>query len=112
GRFVKSSFSSVPYPGLPENEDLTMRLAEQVGIEVPLHGMIYAADKTLSYFIKRFDRAGRSGKLAVEDFAQLSGASRDTKYESSMEKVARVIEEFCTFPALEKVKLFRLTIFN
>ena len=29
-----------------------------------------------------------------------------------MEKVARVIEEFCTFPAIEKIKLFRLTLFN
>ena len=59
-------------------------------------------------FIKRFDRIGRNKKLAVEDFAQLFGLSRETKYDASMEKVAAVIEKYCTFPALEKIKLFRL----
>ena len=29
-----------------------------------------------------------------------------------MEKLVEVIEQFCTFPALEKVKLFRLVLFN
>jgi serine/threonine-protein kinase HipA len=29
-----------------------------------------------------------------------------------MEKLADVIEQFCTFPALEKEKLFRLILFN
>ena len=35
-------------------------------------------------------------KLAVEDFAQLSGMSRETKYNSSMEKVAGIIEKVGT----------------
>ena len=100
------------YPELPQNEDLTMRLASSAGIEVPLHGLIYSNDGSLTYIIKRFDRSGRSGKLHVEDFAQLSGRTRDTKYDSSMEQVASVIDRFMTFPAIEKVKLFRLTVFN
>jgi serine/threonine-protein kinase HipA len=100
------------YPELPENEDLTMRMAAIAGLEVPLHGMVYAKDGSLTYFVKRFDRAGRKGKLAMEDFAQLQGKSRDTKYDSSMEQVARTIEEFCTFPMVEKARLFRLTLFN
>jgi serine/threonine-protein kinase HipA len=29
-----------------------------------------------------------------------------------MEKVATIIEKYCTFPAIEKVKLFKLTLFN
>jgi len=53
-----------------------------------------------------------SVKLSVEDFAQLSGARRETKYDSSMEKVAAVIEQFCTFPALERVKLIERTLFS
>lgn len=95
-----------------ENEDLTMRLARSSGIDVPLSGMIYTKDGTLSYFIRRFDRTPRHTRLPAEDFAQLSGHSRETKYDSSMEKVASVIEKFCTFPAVEKARLFRLTIFN
>lgn len=100
------------YPELPENEDLSMKMANIAGIDTPFHGLIYAKDKTMTYFIKRFDRIGRNKKLSVEDFAQLTGNSRDTKYESSMEKVAAVIDRFCTFPAIEKIKLFRLTLFN
>lgn len=99
------------YPQLPENEDLTMRFAETVGIEVPLHGLIYCRDGSFSYIIRRFDRRGKSGKLAVEDFAQLSGMDRETKYNFSMEKLIPILD-FCTFPAIERAGLFRRCIFN
>ena len=88
-----------------------MRMARAVGIEVPTHGLLRAIDDSLTYFIRRFDRQGR-GRLPVEDFAQLSGADRDTKYDSSMEKVAAVVDAFCTFPAIERVKLFERTLFS
>ena len=100
------------YPEMPENEDLTMRLASEIGLDVPLHGLIWSKDRTLTYFIKRFDRRGQNDKVPVEDFAQLSGMSRDTKYDYSMEKVVSVIDDFCTFPSIEKVTLFKLVIFN
>ena len=99
------------YREVPENEDLTMRLANLAGIEVPLHGLLYGRNKELTYFIRRFDRMGRNSKIHVEDFAQLAELSRDTKYRSSMEKVTALIEKYCTFPAVEKLKLFRLTLF-
>jgi len=99
------------YQEVPENEDLTMRLASLAGIEVPLHGLLYGLDGAMTYFVKRFDRSGRNDKLHVEDFAQLCGQTRDTKYRSSMEQVAGLIETYCTFPAVEKLKLFRLTMF-
>lgn len=97
---------------LPQNEDLTMRLAALVGIEVPLHGLIYCIDGSLTYFIKRFDRKGHKQKVAVEDFSQLLQYDRETKYNSSMEQVIKVIDKHCTFPLQEKLKLFRLTLFN
>lgn len=100
------------YVQVPENEDLTMRLAALSGIKVPLHGLLYGQNGEMTYFIKRFDRVGRKGKYHVEDFAQLSGRNRETKYHSSMEQVANLIESFCTFPAVEKVKLLRLTLFS
>lgn len=96
---------------LPENEAITMHLASAVGIDIPFHGMIYAKDGTLTYFIKRFDRQGYR-KRALEDFAQLAGLSRVTKYNYSMEKLVPILEQHCTFPQLEKLKLFRLTLFN
>lgn len=111
GEFIMKP-QSVDYTELPQNEDVSMRLAAMVDIETPLHGLIYSKDNSLTYFIKRYDRIGKKQKRAVEDFAQLSGNTRDTKYRSSMENVAKLIEQFCTFPVIEKVKLFRLTLFS
>ncbi len=99
------------YAHLPENEDLTMRLAAAIGIEVPLHGMIFSVDGSLTYFVQRFDRRGRRKKVAVEDFAQLSGRSRETKYAASMEDVAGVIDQYATFPLVDKLDLFVRTVF-
>ena len=111
GRYILKPQNAL-FRELPQNEDLTMRLAKRVGIDTPLHGMFYARDGSLTYFIKRFDRTGKTGKIQVEDFAQLAGQDRDTKYDFPMEKLIPLLERYCTFPALEKLKLFRLTIFN
>lgn len=111
GRFILKPQSHL-YRELPENEDLTMRLASSIDLDVPLHGLIYCADGTMTYFIRRFDRAGRGGKLAVEDFAQLAGQTRDTKYDWTMEKLVPILERHCTFPVVEKAKLLKMTIFS
>lgn len=100
------------YPELPENEAISMSLAKVIDLEVPIHGLVYSKDKSMTYFIKRFDRYGHNKKLALEDFAQLSGEDRYTKYDSSMERVIQVVSKFCTFPRIELVKLFKLTLFN
>lgn len=100
------------YYQMPENEDLTMRLAELIGLEIPIHGLIWSKDNSLTYFIKRFDRKGHNDKIPVEDFAQLAGLTRDTKYEYSMEKIVTLINGYCTFPAIENIKLFKLVLFN
>ena len=110
GRYILKPQHHI-YPQMPENEDLTMRLAESIDLDVPIHGMIWAKDNTLTYFIKRFDRKGQKDKIPVEDFAQLAGLSRDTKYNYSMEKVVTLLNAHCTFPAIEKVKLFKLVLF-
>ena len=100
------------YSQMPENEDLTMRLADEIGLEIPLHGLLWSKDNTLTYFIKRFDRKGQNDKVPVEDFAQLAGLNRDTKYDYSMERIVKLIDAYCTFPAIEKIKLFKLVILN
>lgn len=100
------------YTEVPANEDLSIRLASLLNIEAPLHGLIYNNDRSLTYFIKRFDRAGHKDKIAVEDFAQLAGKTRDTKYNFSMEKITAIIDKYCTFPMLEKNKFFTRVLFN
>lgn len=100
------------YEDVPQNEDLTMRLASLSGIDIPLHGLIYAKDQSMIFFIRRFDRTGTAGKIHVEDFAQIAGKSRETKYDYSMEKLMTLIEQYCTFPMVEKTKLFRRVLFS
>ncbi len=102
---------SSDYEEVPQNEDLTMHMAAACGIDVPFHGLMYAVDGSMLYFIRRFDRVGRTGKIHVEDFAQVAGKSRDTKYNYSIEKVVGLIEKYCIFPMVEKMKLFRRVLF-
>ena len=111
GRFVVKPQHET-YPNLPENEGLTMHLARLAGIEVPVCGLVRCADGSWSYFVRRFDRIGRKGKVAMEDFAQLAGLSRDTKYDFSMERLVGLLDVHCTFPAIEKVKLLKRSLFN
>lgn len=100
-----------PFEEVPANEALTMTLAEIAGLEVPPHGLVPASDGSWVYFVRRFDRAGRNKRLHQEDFAQLTGAGRETKYNSSLEQVVNVVETHCTFPAIEKAKFARLLLF-
>ena len=111
GRFIIKPQHSL-FPNLPENEGLTMQLAGLCGIDAPLSGLIRCTDGTWSYFIRRFDRVRHNSKVPLEDFTQLGGFSRDTKYNSSMENVVKVLDKFCTFPIIEKVKLFKRSLFQ
>lgn len=110
GTFILKPQTDV-YEQLPENEDLSMRLARLVGIKVPLHGLMYCKDGSLTYFIKRFDRIGKQ-KIAVEDFCQLANMKRDEKYNFSMERIIPIIENYCTFPIIEKANLLLRVLFN
>ncbi len=110
GRFILKP-NPLAYEEVPANEALTMRMAAEARIEVPAHGLLRAKDASWVYFVKRYDRVGRTGKVHVEDFAQLSGATRETKYDSSLEQVVQLLEQFCTFPAIEKPKMAKRLLF-
>ena len=110
GRYIIKPQHEV-YPQMPENEDLTMRMAALAGIETPFHGLLWCKDGSLSYFVRRFDRTGKNGKLAVEDFTQIAGLSRDTKYDFTIEKMIRIVDDNCTFPLVERYRLYRLLLF-
>jgi serine/threonine-protein kinase HipA len=111
GQYILKPQSS-DYPELPQNEALTMTLASLINIQVPIHGLVYSKDDSMTYFVKRFDRKGHNQRIPLEDFSQLSGGTRETKYNSSMEKVANLTKRYCTFPKIEAMKLLRLTLFN
>ena len=98
-------------PQMPENEDLTMKLASVIGIEVPIHGLVRDREGQLNYFIKRFDRYSQRSKYAVEDFAQLTERPSQTKYNASTESLIPIIADYCTFPAIELFKLYKRIFF-
>ena len=110
GRFILKP-NPPTFEQVPENEALTMSMAAAAGIDVPAHGLLRAHDDSWVYFVKRYDREGRSGKVHVEDFAQLSSETRETKYDSSLERVAQLVDKFYTFPAIEKPKLAKRLLF-
>ena len=110
GTFILKPQSDI-FREVPENEDVTMKMAKILGIDVPLTGLVFSKDESLSYFIKRFDRYGTNKKKHLEDFAQLTNNTRETKYNRSMEKLIPVIDSNCTFPLIEKRKLFRRMLF-
>jgi serine/threonine-protein kinase HipA len=103
------------YPELPENEDLTMHLAELCGIQTATHSLVRFRSGELAYICKRFDRVTKrkkTEKLPQEDLCQLTGLLTENKFNSSMEKVATTTSKHTTNKGLEAVKLFEVTVFS
>jgi serine/threonine-protein kinase HipA len=100
------------YPFLPENEDATMRLASLFGIPVVPHAMIRLSSGELSFISRRIDRDKKGGKIAMEDFCQLSGRLTEDKYKGSMERVGKLLRQYSVYPGLDAIDLFERLIFN
>jgi len=99
------------YPELPENEDVTMHLAELVKIKTAKHSLIRLSSGELAYLTKRFDRKNGE-KIAVEDFCQLSENLTEHKYRSSIEKIGKLIHQFTSNKGFEVQRLFELVLFS
>ena len=59
------------YPEMPENEHLTMRIAEAFGIRVVPSSLIRLASGELSYITKRVDRTESGKKIHMLDIFRL-----------------------------------------
>lgn len=103
--------SSKKYAELPENEDLTMHLAELVKIKTAKHSLIRLPSGELAYLTKRFDRKNKE-KFAVEDFCQLSENLTEHKYRGSIEKVGKLTYQYTTNKGFELQRLFELVLFS
>lgn len=101
---------SEQYPCLPENEDLTMHLAEAAGIRTASHSLIRLSSGELAYITRRFDRQNGQ-KIAVEDFCQLSETLTEHKYRGSVEKIGKLVRQFTTNKGYEQQRLFELILF-
>jgi serine/threonine-protein kinase HipA len=100
------------YPLTPQNEHLTMRLANLVSIETPPFGLIRLSDDSMAYVIKRFDRLDDGTKLHVEDFCQLGEKPMRDKYRGSAELCVRILRKYAREPMIEIRKFYRLLLFS
>lgn len=111
GRYILKPETS-RFTAIPQNEHVTMCLAQFVAIETPPFGLVRQSDGGVSYIIKRFDRLEDGTKLQVEDFCQLAEKPVRDKYDGSAELCVRLLRKYATEPLIEIQKLYRLLLFS
>lgn len=97
------------YIGMPENEHLTMLLANLFGIKTAESSLIRLASNELAYIVKRMDRTDKGGKIHMLDMYQLT-ESYD-KYKGTMERIGKTLDLFSVNPLFDKIRLFEITLF-
>lgn len=98
------------FPEMPENEHVTMRIAEAFGINTVKSSLIRLQSGELSYITKRIDRTDAGEKIHMLDMFQITEAF--DKYKSSMEKVGKALNEYSDNTLLDKMYFLELGIFS
>lgn len=101
---------SATYPEMPQNEHLTMRLAEAFKINVVPSSLIRLESGELSYITRRVDRTGDGSKIHLLDMFQVTEAF--DKYKSSMEKIGKALHKYSANTLLDKLLFFELALFS
>jgi serine/threonine-protein kinase HipA len=97
------------YPEMPQNEHVTMRIAEAFGIRTVPSSLIRLASGELSYVTRRIDRTGEGTKIHMLDMFQILEAF--DKYKSSIERVGKALREYSTNTLLDTLYFFELCVF-
>lgn len=97
------------YPEMPQNEHVTMRIAQAFNIQVVPSSLIRLASGELSYITKRIDRTESGEKIHMLDMFQIIEAF--DKYKSSMEKVGKALHSYSDNTLLDKIFYFELSLF-
>lgn len=101
---------SEQFQEMPENEHVTMRIAEAFGIRVVPSSLIRLKSGELSYITKRIDRSESGKKIHMLDMFQITEAF--DKYRSSMERVGKALNEYSSNTLLDKTYFFDLALFS
>ena len=97
---------------LPENEDLTMHMAQLAKIKIVPHTLIRMKDGSLGYITRRIDRTKEGGKIAMEDMCQLTERQTEHKYKSSYEQIAKAIRKYSTNPQMDVTDFLEVVYFS
>jgi len=98
------------YKQMPENEHLSMKLAELFKINTVPSNLIRLASGELCYITKRIDRKKDNSKIHMIDFLQI--LELEDKYLGTMEIVGKTIGELSVNTLLDKFYFFELSLFN
>lgn len=98
------------YPEMPQNEHLTMRMAEAFGINTVMSSLIRLQSGELSYITKRIDRTTTGEKIHMLDMFQITEAV--DKYKSSMEKVGKALQDYSSNTLLDTLYFLELSVFS
>lgn len=97
------------FPKMPENEHVTMRIAELLGMNVVPSSLIRLKSGELGYITKRIDR-DEDTKIHMLDMFQITEAF--DKYKGSMEKIGKAIHLYSENTLLDSLFFFEITLFS
>jgi len=110
---LKPDHPAEDYPHSVVNEWFVMRLAGKLGLDVPPVYRCYVPEPI--YVVERFDRIKTEHgwqRLHAIDACQLSGLSRQFKYQQgSVERLAQLANT-CRSSAIARIRLFNWLVFN
>lgn len=98
------------YPELPQNEHLTMRIAEAFGIRTVPSSLIHLQSGELAFITKRIDRTEAGDKIHMFDMFQILEAV--DKYKNSIERVGKAIGLYSANTLMDQLALFELCLFS
>jgi serine/threonine-protein kinase HipA len=98
------------YPQMPENEHLSMKLAELYKIKIVPTNMIRLESGELCYLTKRIDRNLDGSRNHMIDFLQI--LELEDKYKGTMETLGKTIGELSVNTLFDKLRFFESTVFN
>ena len=101
---------NILYKQMPENEHLSMKLAELFKIDVVTSTLIRLASGELCYLTKRIDRPKPNVQMHMIDFHQI--LELEDKYKGTMEMVGKTIGELSINTLFDKLRFFELAVFN
>lgn len=98
------------YQQMPENEHVSMKLAELFKIDIVPVNMIRLQSGERCFITKRIDRNPDGSKNHMIDFLQILELA--DKYKGTMETLGKTIGELSVNTLFDKLRFFESTVFN
>ncbi len=93
---------------VPENESITLHLANIGEIKTAPFGLVDIEDNTFALWTRRVDRIGQATKLGLRSLASLLPEGE----EATTETLIELINEHTTFPVRERAIFYQTFLFN